>query len=61
MRQCWSRGPHFNQLKPSRKSVVDGLQAAAGAQHFTGNLRVLKSGVYQQRALLIRGISGWVV
>ena len=61
MRQCWSRGPQFNQLKPSRKSVVDGLQAAPGAQHFAGNLRVPKSGVYQQRALLIHEIPVWVV
>jgi hypothetical protein len=38
--------PQFNQLKPSGQSVVDGLQAAPGAQQFTGYLRVPKSGVY---------------
>ena len=38
--------PQFNQIKPSGQSVVDGLQAAPGAQQFTGYLRVPKSGVY---------------
>ena len=38
--------PQFNQLKPSGQSVVDGLQAAPGAQQFIGYLRVPKSGVY---------------
>jgi hypothetical protein len=38
--------PQFNQLKPSGQSVVDGLQAAPGAQQFSGYLRVPKSGVY---------------
>jgi hypothetical protein len=38
--------PQFNQLKPSGQSVVDGLQAAPGAQQFTGYLRVPKRGEY---------------
>jgi arylsulfatase A-like enzyme len=38
--------PQFNQLKPSGQSVVAELQAAPGAQQFSGYLRVPKSGVY---------------
>ena len=34
------------QLKSSGKSVVDDLQAAPGAQQFSGYLRVPQSGVY---------------
>jgi hypothetical protein len=38
--------PQFNQLKSAGQRVVDGLQAASGAQQFTGYLRVPQSGVY---------------
>ena len=38
--------PQFNQRKPSGQRVVDELQAAPGAQQFSGYLRVPKSGVY---------------
>jgi len=38
--------PQFKQLKPSGQSVVDGLQAAPGAQQFFGYMRVPKDGVY---------------